>query len=117
MHLSQVLSDGRDPNRYFDGNQFVLGPAGYFGNLGRNTLELPGILAVDLSIQKNFNFSEEKYVQFRAELFNAANRPNFGAPSTQTFLTETGSRSSTTGRITDTTTSARQVQFALKLYF
>ena len=92
-------------------------PPGYFGNLGRNTVERPGVLAVDFSIQKNFNFSEEKYLQFRAEMFNVANRANFGRPDTSTVLDETGRRSLTTGRIRETTTTSRQIQFALKLYF
>jgi hypothetical protein len=112
-----ILSDGRDPNRYFDGSQFVLGPAGYFGNLGRNTLQLPGILALDLSVQKDFNFTEERYLQFRGEMFNIANRVNFGLPDTSTIQTAANARSSTTGRITSTSTASRQVQFALKLYF
>lgn len=114
---SPVLSDGRDPSKYFDGSQFILGPAGYFGNLGRNTLERPGVLTMDFSVQKNFNFSEEKRLQFRAEMFNIANRANFGEPDTSSILNETGARSLTTGRITSTNTTARQVQFGLKLYF
>jgi hypothetical protein len=69
-----VLSEGRDPNRYFDASQFVLGPPGYFGTLGRNTLERPGVFTLDFSLQKNFNFSEQKYLQFRAEMFNITNR-------------------------------------------
>src|SRR2546426_948590 len=63
-----VLSDGRDPEKYYDVTQFVLGPPGYFGTLGRNTLNVPGVLSMDLSIQKNFNFTEERYLQFRAEM-------------------------------------------------
>ncbi|MBI2822612.1 MAG: hypothetical protein HYX74_10335, partial [Acidobacteria bacterium] len=112
-----VLSGGRDPNRYFDGSQFVLGPQGYFGNVARNTLERPGVLTLDFSVQKNFNFNEEKYLQFRAEMFNLGNRANFASPDTGTILTEAGSRSLTGGRITSTTTTSRQVQFGLKFYF
>ncbi|MBI2822215.1 MAG: TonB-dependent receptor [Acidobacteria bacterium] len=112
-----VLSDGREPTRYFDGSQFVLGPQGYFGNVARNTISRPGVLTIDFSVLKNFNFSEERYLQFRAEMFNLANRANFSAPDTNTILNETGQRSLTTGRITSTTTTSRQVQFALKIYF
>src|SRR5262249_37140424 len=28
-----ILSDGRDPNKYYDPTQFVVGPAGYLGNV------------------------------------------------------------------------------------
>jgi hypothetical protein len=95
----------------------VLGPPGEFGNLARNTLERPGVLTLDFSVQKNFNFNEEKYLQFRAEMFNLGNRANFASPDTSTILTETGSRSLTGGRITSTITTSRQVQFGLKFYF
>ena len=112
-----MLSDGRDPEKYYDVNQFVLGTQGYFGTLGRNTLNVPGVVTIDLSIQKNFNFNESAYLQFRAQMFNLANRANFTSPSNSVFLDETGRRSLTAGRITNTTTTGRQVQFALKVYF
>jgi hypothetical protein len=126
-----VLSDGRDPNKYFDGSQFEIilptdkrcidgpipGCQGYFGTLARNTIERPGVATVDLSIQKNFNFYENRNVQFRAEFFNVANRANFGVPDSATILNESGTRSLTTGRITSTTTTSRQIQFALRITF
>ncbi|MBI4444287.1 MAG: TonB-dependent receptor [Acidobacteria bacterium] len=123
---SPVLSDGRDPNKYFDPLQFVAGPAGYLGNLARNTLETPGVLAVDFSIFKNFSFSEERFLQFRAEMFNIANRANFASPATATYLsgpqqTPQGiipaQRNPTAGVIRRTTTTSRQIQFALKYHF
>ncbi|MBI4454972.1 MAG: TonB-dependent receptor [Acidobacteria bacterium] len=112
-----VLSGGRDPNKYFDTTQFVLGPQGYYGTLGRNTLNRPGVLTVDFSIQKNFNFTEEKYFQIKAEMFNVANRANFDSPNTQVILDEAGRRDLTAGRITATVTTSRQIQFAAKFYF
>ena len=111
-----VLSDGRDPNLYYDPLVFITGPAGYYGNLGRNTIIVPGVLAMDLSIQKNFTITEATTFQFRAEMFNIANRANFRSPSTAVF-TSSGRRSSTAGRITATTTTSRQYQFALKILF
>ncbi|MBI2822211.1 MAG: TonB-dependent receptor, partial [Acidobacteria bacterium] len=111
-----VLSDGREPERYFDPFQFELGPTGYLGTLGRNTLENPGVLALDLSLVKRFNFNEQRSLQFRAEMFNIANRANFGTPTTATFISPT-LRNPTAGRITRTITTSRQIQFALKFYF
>lgn len=111
-----VLADGRDPNRYFDPFQFELGPAGYLTNLARNTLENPGVLTIDFSIFKNFYFDEERYLQFRAEGFNIANRANFSAPNATVFSSAT-QRNPNVGRITSTVTTSRQIQFALKIYF
>jgi hypothetical protein len=54
--------------------------AGQFGNEGRNVVRGPGIEDVDLSLFKDFNVSESKRVQFRAECFNTMNHPNFGLP-------------------------------------
>jgi len=50
------------------------------GTLGRN--EVPGLGAtqVDLSIARKFGISDRINLQFRADLFNALNHPNFTNP-------------------------------------
>ncbi len=40
----------------------------------------PGIESVDLSLFKNFNLTEAKRIQFRAECFNLLNHANLGLP-------------------------------------
>jgi hypothetical protein len=133
-----VLSDGRDPNLYYDPLQFEVflatdqkciddpGPGcpGYLGNLGRNTMETPGVLTLDLSLQKDIHFTEDYYLQFRAEMFNIFNRANFDRPESQeqyaapfSSLRGAVSRNPNAGIISNTITSARQIQFALKLIF
>jgi hypothetical protein len=129
-----VLSDGRDPNLYYDPFQFEIlqatdqtcidnpgaGCPGYLSNLGRNTIEMPGVLTADFSLQKDIHFTEEYYLQFRAEFFNVFNRANFGRPAPEQagepFVSPTV-RSPNAGRIFITNTSARQIQFALKFVF
>ena len=114
-----VLSDGRDPNRYFDTGSFAVGPAGFFGNLGRNTLIGPGIFTLDVGLSKNFRLKEKGTLQFRAETFNLLNRANFGLPGRNVFV-QAGpvvSVDPTAGLITTTTTTSRQIQFALKILF
>ncbi|HEY3739915.1 MAG TPA: hypothetical protein VGL53_08720, partial [Bryobacteraceae bacterium] len=54
--------------------------AGQFGNEGRNVVRGPGIEDVDLSMFKNFNLSEGRRIQFRAECFNLLNHANLGLP-------------------------------------
>ena len=46
-------------------------------NIGRNTFLLPAINNVDFSIFKNFPFGESKYIQIRADFFNAFNHPQY----------------------------------------
>jgi len=91
------------------------------GNAGRNILPGPGLLNLDFSLFKNNpvkRISETFNVQFRAEIFNILNHANFGLPivpdNTDVF-DETGAATGTEGLLTTTTTSSRQIQFALKV--
>ena len=104
------------PDRYFDPAAFALPEAGFYGNLGRNTLIGPGLATTDLSLNKRFDVGSDAKVQLRVEIFNVFNRPNFALPSQRTVLTGTGPVGSA-GRITSTTTSARQIQLGLKIAF
>jgi hypothetical protein len=104
------------PTRYFNRAAFCLQPAGYYGDLGRNTLIGPGIVMVNPSLSKQFRLSERVRLQFRAEMFNALNHPNFAIPSQRTIFSSSGPVASA-GLITATTTSSRQLQLGLKATF
>jgi len=104
------------PDRYYDTSAFALPAAGYFGNLGRNTLIGPGLAMMDISVNKRFQLTERLALQFRTEMFNGLNHPNFSIPSARTVFTSTGPVGSA-GRITTTQTSARQLQLGMKLTF
>ncbi len=54
--------------------------AGQFGNAGRNIARGPSYTNVDMSLVRDFQISGEVRMQFRAEVFNVANHPNFGLP-------------------------------------
>jgi hypothetical protein len=78
----------------------------------------PGVVNVDFSLAKSFDIAERKTLQFRAEVFNAPNHPNFAVPSLRTaFTSATGVPSPTAGIISSTTTRPRQIQFGLKLTY
>jgi hypothetical protein len=90
------------------------------GNAGRNTLIGPGLVNLDLSVFKNNpvrRISETFNVQFRAEVFNILNRANFAVPitpdNTQIF-DSSGAPTAGAGLLTSTTTTARQIQLAVK---
>jgi hypothetical protein len=53
------------------------------GNLGRNALRGFGAFQWDLSTHRDFRIRESIKLQFRAEVFNILNHPNFGQPSGQ----------------------------------
>jgi len=93
------------------------------GNSGRNILIGPGVTSLDFSVFKNNyikRISERFNIQFRAEIFNILNHPNF-APPVQGVNTDifdgTGTANPTAGLLTRTTTTAREMQFALKVIF
>jgi Carboxypeptidase regulatory-like domain/TonB dependent receptor/TonB-dependent Receptor Plug Domain len=91
------------------------------GNAGRNILIGPGTSNLDFSVFKNNyvkRISENFNVQFRAELFNILNRANFAvplSPDNTIIFDSTGALVGNTGLLTSTTTTAREIQFALKL--
>jgi Carboxypeptidase regulatory-like domain/TonB-dependent Receptor Plug Domain/TonB dependent receptor len=93
------------------------------GNAGRNIMIGPGVTSLDFSLFKNNyikGISERFNIQFRAEIFNILNHPNF-APPTQGVNTDifdgTGTLNPTAGLLTKTTTTAREIQFAVKVIF
>jgi outer membrane receptor protein involved in Fe transport len=107
----------------------------HFGSLGRNALRGPGYQNVDFSIFKDTDITEKLRVQFRAEVFNIFNHPNFSNPLLPSFAADiTSSIDPDTGRgmgflpITVTPDvgignpflgggGPRNVQFAVKLIF
>jgi hypothetical protein len=89
------------------------------GNAGRNSLIGPGLTDLDFSLFKNNpirRISETFNIQFRAELFNVLNHPNFLPPTSNTDIFDgTGTLlSSTAGVLNATSNDSREVQFALK---
>ena len=52
-----------------------------YGTAGRSVIDGPGRIGIDLSLRKNFVFSERANLQFRTEFFNAFNHPNFMPPN------------------------------------
>jgi hypothetical protein len=104
-----------NPNQWFNPNAFLPPPnsSGFAGNLGRDTLIGPDLATWDLSFLKDTRIRERMNLQFRAELFNFLNHPNFNTPNAVVF-TPSGA-SPTAGVITSTSTTSRQIQLGLKL--
>ena len=100
----------RTPAEWFNINAFTADvPSGRSGNAGRNIILGPGLINVDAGVQKNFWINERARLQFRTELFDAPNHPNFDKPVLQMANPDFG-------QIQDSLTS-REIQFALKLIY
>ena len=81
-----------------------------FGNLGRNSLRSDWLKNVDLSLFKQFPITERFRVEFRFEGFNFFNTPTWNIPDRQ--VTDANFN-----RVTNTLSTARQLQLGVKLYF
>jgi hypothetical protein len=53
----------------------------FFGNSGRNIITGPKLVVISLSLSRNFRVTEKTKVQFRGEMFNVPNHPNFSTPN------------------------------------
>ena len=69
----------------------------------------------DLTLAKSWHTTESTRVEFRAEVFNLTNTPNFGNPGSLNFGTARTFATITTTR--DSPDDPREFQFALKFYF
>ena len=108
------------PSLYYDPCAFAIQPAGFMGDEGRNILTDPGIFSLDFSLVKDTALrflGEAGKLEFRSEFFNILNRPNFGPPNAVVYaaLGAVEAPLQAAGHINTTTSSSRQIQFALKV--
>lgn len=110
--LSSSRSRGEKIKQWFDTSTFSQPAPFTFGNTARTLPDVrqDGQRNFDLSIFKNFRLREGMGLQFRAESFNAFNRPQMGTP-------DTAFGSPTFGTISTQSNSPRQIQLALRLNF
>jgi hypothetical protein len=66
---------------WFSTSSFTDPPAGFFGNLGRNTLTGPGQVVFNWSLYKHFQISERVRSELRFEFYNVFNHTNFSGVS------------------------------------
>ena len=108
------MKDQRTIDRFYDVNAFLLLAAGgadrRVGNAGRNILNSAGINNFDLQIYKDTRITERHAVEFRWEMFNAWNHPQFLGAGTSL------ESPATFGKITDTR-APRIMQLVLKYSF
>jgi hypothetical protein len=95
--------------RWFNTAAFGEPARGTFGSSGRNILDGPGSVDLDLSLFRNIALGERVRIQVRGEVFNLLNHTRFGQP---------GSTVGTTGYgIIQGASDPRIVQLGLKVNF
>ena len=119
---------------YYDPCAFAVPTYGFLGNMGRNTLRGPNYRGIDFSVAKDTPLrflGEGGKLEFRAEIFNILNHPNFALPNRTIFPANKGGTNPTADQkasyvdtlqnggssISATLDKSRQVQLALKVIF
>ena len=84
--------------------------SGTFGSCANGTVIGPGLDTWDFGVEKDFPITENKRLEFRAEMINFTNTPIFNSPASMNVnSSEFGEVLSSQGE--------RNIQFALKFYF
>jgi hypothetical protein len=106
-------SGPKTPAEWFNISCFKMPAAFSYGNAGRDIVTGPGLDDFDATVQKEFPIRENMRLQFRLDVFDFFNHPNFNAPvgAGRTFST-----ASSLGSITSAQ-DPRDMQFSLRLAF
>jgi hypothetical protein len=108
----QKLNPKTNAGFWFNPNDFADPPLGQFNNGTQRSICCgPGLDDWDFAVHKKISITEDKYFQFRAEIFNIFNHTNFYNPDGNFSDGPTEF-----GKITEAQ-DPRLVQFALKFYF
>jgi hypothetical protein len=100
----------RTPERWFDRTAFAVPAPFTFGNSAANVLYGPGLVNLDLTIARTFRLTEKLSLDFRSEFFNLFNEAHFSFPNATVNVANGGT-------ISETASSARQIQFGMKVIF
>jgi hypothetical protein len=111
---------GQNP-MWYNPAVFASPAPGSYGDFHRNSIYGPGILNFNMSLFKNFNFTENTRIQLRFEAYNVFNHTQWGnvnvglsAPTSGTPFS--GANAGSSGQITSAR-DPRQLQFGGKFYF
>jgi hypothetical protein len=67
------------------GAKYVVAGPGARTTVGRNSYRAPGFYTLNLSLARNFHFTESKYFQIQASAFNVLNHPSYGLSNGNVF--------------------------------
>ncbi|MBS1822786.1 MAG: TonB-dependent receptor [Acidobacteria bacterium] len=110
-HDRNALTSITGTGRYINPAAFTQPTAGTFGTCRPRPFAGPGRRNFDMSLFKQFSFTDARKLEFRLEGFNVFNHANLANPASG--ITTPG----TFGRISGVVNTARQVQLAAKFYF
>ena len=120
--VRELLGFGSDASGPFFLNpefrdQFFHPDAGELGSLGRFAFNGPSFFNWDFAVSKRTQLHEELALQFSAEFFNFTNHVNFGVGNAAQSSTRLNIDNAAFGRVFNTNSFQRIIQFSLKLVF
>jgi hypothetical protein len=108
---------GSTPQDWINIAAFSTPANGTFGNLGRNAFRAPGISDLDLSLAKDISVSERMKLRIRADMFNAFNRAQYGAPNANISVSNFGVITSTISPYATGRGTPREFQLSARISF
>ena len=114
---SLTPSGGSTPNHWINAAAFAIPANGTFGNLGRNAFRAPGIAQLDLGLSKFVAINERASIRLRADLFNATNRAQYGAPNADLSASNFGIITTTVSPYATGRGTPRELQLSVQIAF
>jgi hypothetical protein len=108
---------GSTPADWINAAAFAVPANGTFGNLGRNAFRARGITQIDASVSKFVPVTERLSIRLRADVFNVANRAQYGAPNADVSAANFGSVTTTLSNYASGRGTPRELQLSMKILF
>ena len=115
--VSLTPPGGQSIGAWINPAAFATPASGTWGNAPRNLLRAPGAWQIDTGVSKGIPLAERVRLQFRTDIFNILNHPQYGSPTADVSAKGFGQIASTINIGPVGTGTARQLQFALRLEF
>jgi hypothetical protein len=115
--VSLTPPGGSTPEDWINAAAFAVPASQTFGNLGRNDFRAPGISQLDIGLSKYVPITERLGVRLRADMFNAFNAPQFGAPNADLSQGNFGTITTTISNYATGRGTPREFQLSAKIVF
>jgi hypothetical protein len=115
--VSLIPGGGPTPAGWINADAFSTPASQTFGNLGRNAFRAPGISQLDVGLSKFVPLTERLSIRLRADLFNAFNRAQFGAPNADLSQSNFGAITTTISNYAAGRGTPREFQLSAKIVF
>jgi Carboxypeptidase regulatory-like domain len=119
--VSLTPPGGKNIAKWINPAAFAVPANGTWGDSPRDVARGPGVWQIDMGMAKQFLLTERVNLQFRTEVFNIFNHPQYGLPNATILVNGFGSITNTVNTTTPVSPvgsgTQREFQFALRLQF